>query len=258
MNCRQVMKKLSPLLDERLPRALVGSVRDHLEVCVSCQAEWDGLVAVQSQLRSLRTQRVPESMRRVVEFGVGELSKGGPSGELRSELERLWSRMRTTDRVWYLAKISGVAATLVFFFAIYSALTPIALVSDGKGVASAHSQNLMQDLADNVMRNLGYLPLHAIRRPISSSQPMINDLYLLNFGQNASRRQGDDSFSVVARVDRNGEATIRGVLEYPADNELLVNFYELIDSARYRPASLDGRAVDSHLVHTYNRISVYD
>ena len=256
MNCRQVRKKLSPLLDERFPMAVMGSVRDHLDVCVPCRAEWDRLVAVQSQLRSLRTQHAPASLRRVVEFGVGEWTKGGPSGELRSELERLWSKVRTTDRVWYLAKISGVAVTFVFFFAIYSALTPIALVSEGNGVASANSQNLTQDLADNVLRNLGYLPLHAIRRPISS--PMINDLYLLNFGQNASRRQGDDSFSVVTLVDRNGEATIRDVLEYPADNELLVDFYDMIVSARYRPASLDGRAVDSHLVHTYNRVSVYD
>jgi hypothetical protein len=45
-------------------------------------------------------------------------------------------------------------------------------------------------------------------------------------------------------------------LEYPVDDSLLSAFAEMIMSANWRPASRNGRAVDSHLVLTFSRIYV--
>ena len=87
---------------------------------------------------------------------------------------------------------------------------------------------------------------------------MIHDLYLLNFGQSASRTSADDSFSVVTVIDRSGTVKISNVLEYPVDKSLLTDFNAMIMSARCRPASQNGRAVDSHLVMNFSKISVYD
>jgi hypothetical protein len=48
------------------------------------------------------------------------------------------------------------------------------------------------------------------------------------------------------------------VLEYPADETLLSEFNRMITSARCRPARQNGRAVDSFLVLTFSKISVYE
>ncbi len=68
----------------------------------------------------------------------------------------------------------------------------------------------------------------------------------------------DGTISVVTVVDRSGTVKIQNVLEYPADNNLLTKFNDMIESARARPASQNGRAVDAHLVMTFSKISVYD
>ena len=60
------------------------------------------------------------------------------------------------------------------------------------------------------------------------------------------------------RSRRSGAAKIQNVLEYPADSTLLDNFNNMLISARCRPASHNGRAVDSHLVLSFSKISVYD
>jgi hypothetical protein len=51
---------------------------------------------------------------------------------------------------------------------------------------------------------------------------------------------------------------IQTVLEYPSDSTLLYNFSELVASARCWPAILNGKAIDSPLVLTFSKISVYD
>ena len=57
---------------------------------------------------------------------------------------------------------------------------------------------------------------------------MINDLYLVYFGQSAMRTGKDDTFSVVTMVDRSGAAKIQNVLEYPADRKLLTDFNSML------------------------------
>jgi hypothetical protein len=149
--------------------------------------------------------------------------------------------------------------SLFFFLVLSSAMSPIYIdlpvqISERGG----NAQQIRQQLGVSVLKSLGLLTKEAQRRPISPSEAMINDLYLLNFGQSASRATSDDSFSVVTMVDRSGAATIQNVLEYPADSTLLYNFNSMLVSARCRPASQNGRAVNSHLVLTFSKISVYD
>ncbi|MGD0309004.1 MAG: hypothetical protein ABSC02_06910, partial [Acidobacteriota bacterium] len=57
-------------------------------------------------------------------------------------------------------------------------------------------------------------------------------------------------------VDRSGAAKIQDILEYPVDESLLSAFAEMIMSANWRPASRNGRAVDSQLVLTFSRVYV--
>jgi hypothetical protein len=59
-------------------------------------------------------------------------------------------------------------------------------------------------------------------------------------------------------VDSSGAATVQNILEYPADDSLLSDFTEMINSAGWRPASQNGRAVNSPLVLTFTKIYVYN
>ena len=88
--------------------------------------------------------------------------------------------------------------------------------------------------------------------------PKISDLYLLKLGETASRTGHDDTVSVVTVVDRSGAATVRDILEYPDDESLLSEFTDMIMSAGWRPASKNGRAVDSPLVYTFSKIYVFN
>ena len=166
-----------------------------------------------------------------------------------------WSRIRTTERLSYVARFLGTASAFVFFLALCN---PFYIDLRDRAPDRGPSQNIRQQLGIYVLKNLGLLPVEMQRKPISPSEPRINDLYLLKFGESASRTGSDDSFSVFTLVDRSGSAKIQNVLEYPADSRLLNSFNHMISSAQLRPASLNGRAVDSHLVLSFSKICVYD
>jgi len=259
MKCQNTLDQLSLLLDEMLERSDAERVSAHLATCDKCDREYNRLARLREELGSLNRVRVPDYLRHLVQLRLEEERSQNLTTQLRESLEYWWSRIRTTERIWYLTRVFGMAATFVFFFALSSAVNPVYLELRNQNVENnGPSQYLRQQLGSYVLKNLGLMPVEAQRRPISPSEPQINDLYLLKFGESASRIGSDDSFSVFTVVDRSGSAKIQNVLEYPADRRLLQSFNNMISSAQLRPASQNGRAVDSHLVLTFNKISVYD
>jgi hypothetical protein len=160
--------------------------------------------------------------------------------------------------MWYLTRLSGVMATVVMFIAICASVSPMNLeFVDQLSARGAMSQTQRsQQLGIAVLGNLGITSMQAQKIPISPSGPKINDLNMVNFGQSAPGTAQDDTVSVVAIVDRSGAAKIQDILEYPVDESLLSAFAEMIMSANWRPASRNGRAVDSQLVLTFSRVYV--
>ncbi len=259
MKCQNVLKQLSLLLDEMLERDAAEMAREHLAACHRCISEYKRLARLREELGSLRRVAAPEYLRHLLQLRLEEARRLSLPTQLRESVEYYWSRIRTTERIWYLTRIFGMAATFLFFLALSSAVNPIYLDPRPQNIDhNGPSQYLRQQLGIHVLKNLGLMPVEVQRRPISPSEPRINDLYLLKFGESASRIGADDSFSVYTVVDRSGSAKIQNVLEYPADQRLLQNFNNMISAAQLRPASQNGRAVDSHLVLTFNKISVYD
>ncbi len=256
MKCQAALNNLSSFVDEVLERDEAGRISQHLSECSSCQDEFEHLVRLRAALRSLDKVPTPPYLRHLVEIRVANEEQHNWRTNLREALEYRWSRIRTTEGIWYVTRLLGTAATFVLFFSIVAAVRPMYVDPSVEGAAP---QVLRQQLPLSVLKNLGLTPLQAQKRPISPSDPQINDLYLLNFGETASRMgRNDDTFSVVAVVDRSGSAKIQGVLEYPADSALLSDFNTMIQTARCRPASQNGRAVDAHLVMTFSKISVYN
>jgi hypothetical protein len=170
-------------------------------------------------------------------------------------VERWWSLVRTTEGIWYATRIAGTVATIVFFLAISSAMNPIYL-SLGDQLVARGDTRAAQVLATNLQRVFG-TQAQAQRRPVRSREPKINDEYLVRLAsQSMARPDQDDTVSVLAVVECSGSAKVQDVLEYPADDSLLNDFTDMINSAVLRPASQNGRAVNSPLALTFTKIYV--
>ncbi len=259
MACEKILKLLSPFLDEALAEGQVKAVAEHLEECSGCRKELERLTKLRRILGSMNTVKAPDYLHHLVKIRIASANELRWTTSLREELEYRWSRIRTADGLWYMTRLLGTVATCLLFIAITAAIRPLYFDLSGPDSDRSWMSPLMaQQLKLGVLGKLGMTPLEAQRRPISSSEPQISDLCLLNFAQSASRAGGDDSLSVFASVDRTGSAKIQGVLERPADSALLYHFNSMIQSARCRPASQNGKAVDSHLVLSFTQVTVYD
>ncbi len=259
MKCAKVARSLSLLLDDMLGDKQAVQVSRHLEECGFCRGEWIRLVELRERLRSLERVSAPEYLRHLVQVRIRAAGKLSARAELRRAIEIGWSRVRTVEGIWYLTRLAGTVATFVFFLAISAAMTPAYFnlqptATNREGLSPAGRYQLVI----GVLKNLGMRPVEAGKIPFSKSDPKINELYLLSFGENASRTSADDSFSVVTVIDRTGSAKIRNILEYPADSTLLSDFNQMLLTARCRPASENGKAVESHLVMNFSKIAVYE
>lgn len=259
MKCKVALELLSPLLDEALQEDEARVVSGHMDECAGCRREYERLTRLRKSMLSLSQPEPPHYLRHLVQIRLENEKHDTWPVLLREELEYRWSRIRTLEGIWYVTRLLGTAATFVLFFAIVAAVRPMYFdLPNPAAEKSGVSQAMRQQLSPSVLKNLGLTPLEAQRKPIPPSDPQINDLYLLNFGQTASRTAQDGTVSVVTVVDRSGAVKIQNVLEYPADSNLLAEFNDMLQSARARPASQNGRAVDAHLVMTFSKISVYD
>jgi hypothetical protein len=259
MRCEKVLGQLSLFLDEMLGTDLADGVSQHLSSCLNCSHEFGRLKKLRDALKSLEPVQAPDYLPDLVNLRISQARRESWRSSLQSALEYRWSRVRTTEGIWYVTRLLGAMATIVFFIAISSAMNPIYLDFGAQlppRVEVTRNQP-PQQLAMSLQRVFGS-PLEAQKKPIRSSEAKINDLYFLNFSQSASRTAYDDTVSVVTVVDRNGAAKVQDVLEYPADDLLLSDFTDMINSAGWRPASQNGRAVDSRLVLTFSKIYVYN
>jgi hypothetical protein len=217
MRCKNVSSQLSSYLDEMLDTTTTLQISEHLKSCESCRLDHRRLTLLREKLRGLDRLEAPPYLRHLVQLRVESAEQENWRVSLRNALEYRWSKIRSTERMWFLARIAGLVATCVFFLVISAAMNPMSIQFRSPGYErSGGAVNVGMQLSMSVLKNLGLMPLEAQRRPISPSEPRINDLYLLNFGQSALMTESrDDTFSVVTMVDRSGAAKIQGVLEYP-------------------------------------------
>ncbi len=259
MGCEQVTKLLSEFLDEVLDGEQSKGVAKHLKECSRCRKEFERLANLRRVLGSLGTVEAPDYLHHLVKLRIASAKDLRWTTSIREELEYRWSKIRTTDSLWYLTRLLGTVSTCVLFIAITAAIRPIYFdLSLREADRTWMSPLMAQQLKLGVLGKLGMTPLEAQKRPISPSDPQINDLCLLNLALSASRPGSDDTLSVFASVDRTGSAKIQGILEHPADSTLLYHFNSMLESTRCRPASQNGKAIDSHLVLSFTTVTVYD
>ncbi len=258
MRCEKVLGRLSWFADDMLEENLASEVSQHLRDCPRCDHEFTRLRKLQAALKGMEPVKAPDYLGDLVNLKIGRARSESWRKSLQSAMEYRWSRIKTTEGIWYLTRLMGVMATVVFFIAIYSAMNPLylSLANEIPTRVAWPNTQASQRLALGLQKAFG-MP-EAQKRPVRSSEARINDLYLDKLGRSASKTAHDDTVSAFTMVDRNGTAKVQDILEYPSDDSLLSDFTEMINSAVWRPASQNGRAVDSRQVVIFSKIYVYN
>jgi hypothetical protein len=259
MLCKKVLPLLSEYFDEILDADIAVQVSQHIDKCIHCRKELESLSILHGKLRSAKKINAPEYLHHLVQHRLAAMRQDCWRKRVQNELERRWSKIRTTEGMWYVTRALGTVVASAFFFLISISISPYyinvnAPVNAPSVLISSYGQEVMM----NVLPRLGLLPAVAVQKPISKSDAAINDLYLMDFGQSISQAGKDDNFTVMYEVDRSGSAKIKKVLEHPVDQSLLNTLNEVISSARCRPASENGQSVPSYLILMFSKISVYD
>jgi hypothetical protein len=220
MLCKNVLPLLSEFYDKVLDADVSVQVSQHLDQCGPCHKELESLSILPGKLRPLKGIEAPEFLGSLVKHRIAEIQKKSWRRNLRNELERMWSIIRTTESTWYITKALGTVMTSLFFFLICGNNMPLS--------------------------------------PPDFRQPVINEDDLNKIGKSMSQSGKDDALAVLAEVDSSGSAKIQNVIERPYDQKLLNNVNEMIAKAHCRPASKNGKAVPSHILFIFRTISVYD
>jgi hypothetical protein len=259
MLCEKVLPLLSEFFDEVLDQERAVQVSQHLGQCIRCRKEFNSLSDLHTKLRSLERVQVPDYLHSLVKH---QLAKEPWRTRVRSELERYWSVIRTTETMWYATRATGTVIATVFFLLLPSAITPY-ISAEAQDTQRASITpgfySLGPEYSNNVSRSLtkqlGMASTQMQPQPGRSAPAALNPLYLVEYGDKVSREaeaRKDDNVSIAATVDRSGAAKVETVLEHPYDETLLTRVRGLISSARFRPASKNGQTVPSTVVFTFN------
>lgn len=258
MKCEKVLGNLSLFLDEMLEENLAEGVGQHLQECPECGREWTRTLRQREALRSLPPLAAPEYLHDLVRIKIEQSRRDSWMHSLRSSFEYRWSKIKSTEGMWYISRLLGAMATIVLFVAISSAINPVFLSFTEPLPERVYWTRPLpsQTLVYNMQKKFG-MP-EAQKKPIRASKATLNDLYLYNLSETASRTRNDDTVSLVTLVDRNGAAKVQDILEYPADDSMLSDVTEMINSAGWRPATQNGRAVESRQVRIFSTIYVFN
>jgi hypothetical protein len=256
MKCEEVSKHLSWFIDDVLEGPESDGVSEHLNQCSNCRREFDRLLLLRRKLSSLPVPEPPDYLRHLLELRLSREAHETWRERVRDAWEYRWSKIRTTEGMWYLTRLAGSTMTVLLFLAISAAINPIYFALPQQ--PWQERTDVVQNLRDQLLKNVGVVTLDSQKKHTAQMDPGINPLYLLEFAESASRSSRDDTVAVAAVVDKRGEAKIQNILEYPSDKNLLSDFNSMLVSARYRPATQNGRAVESHLVLAFSKMTVYD
>ena len=254
MKCKTVLKRLSWFIDDVMNRDEADGMLRHVHQCSACRREFERLVELRRKLASLENTAPPDYLKHLVELRLVMSARESWRERLRDSWGYGWSRIRTTEGMWYLTRLLGTATTVLFFFMISSSMNPLYLSFDQRPPERAAAYQTFREL---LLRNLG-ITVGTQSRRATPTEPQMNDLCYLNIGESASRTGQDDNLAVAAAVDSTGKAKIQSVLEYPSDSALLAEVNTMLTSARCRPAIQNGRAVNGHLVLVFSKITVYE
>ena len=259
MLCNKVSKRLSEFFDGVLDAETSVRITQHLKQCESCREELDRLIILHGKLNSLETIQAPDYLYHLVQNRAADKANNTWYNRFKDALELRWSRIRTTEARFYWTRALGTLMATFCFCMISLGIDPFstgyALPVAGRNAISY--QEYSEQVRLTISKNFGRFPIEQYMKN-AQNVPAMDDQWYILFGESFSNITDNGDFSVVTTVDSSGSAKIESVLEYPDDEELLTSFHSMINSARFRPARMNGRTVSSPLFMIFNNISVYD
>jgi hypothetical protein len=261
MLCEKVVPLLSEYFDEALDSKTAIQVSQHLDQCAGCRTELSGIVNVHNKLRSMNAIPVPGYLRDLVQLRLAEMRQNRWRVQLQDALELQWSRIRSTEAMWYATKALGTVMATVLFFLLPCSINPINIEAN----SSAPERNIFspderQQVAMNVAAKMGMLDKEGqaklANRYQPSVKPAIHEQYVANIGKSISQDASDYDFSVVTYIDRSGKGQGQNVLEHPNAQTFLDKINKVISSARFAPGKKNGETVPSHILLIFSKISV--
>ena len=129
MKCESVLKELSCFVDDAVDRDRAGQISRHLNQCGGCRREFNRLLELRRKLGTLENIEPPEYLKHLVELRVNTSSRETWRERLRNSLEYSWSKVRTTESMWYFTRLLGTVTTFVFFFAKQGGMAGLSKIS---------------------------------------------------------------------------------------------------------------------------------
>jgi hypothetical protein len=258
MLCSKVRKRLSEFYDGVLGADASVQVVQHLKQCESCRKELDALEMLHDRLNSLKRIPAPDYLFNLVQNQLENRRKYTWRVRFKDAVSLYWSRIRTTEGLFYWTRALGTLTTALFFCLISSSIDPFytTFQSPVKGRSVFYMAD-SKNFCENFSRNFGVISPESYKRN-DRYDPAINDQWLLDFGKNVSTKADEEAFTIVTAVDSNGSATIQNVVESSDDQDLLDSFNDMISLAQFRPAINNGQIIKSQWIMKFSKITVYE
>ena len=262
MLCKKVSKLLSEFFDGVLDADMSARVSQHLKRCAKCRKELDSLSILHGRMRSMEKLQAPDYLYQLVQNRLTDRSKNSWRNQLKDAVSFRWSRIRTTEVQFYWTRMLGtLMAAFCFCFVIISAIDPF---SEGHNMQaagrSANSNESIQEFNLAMGEIGGRLPIEKIKKD-DYVGPEIDIQSLIDIGKDhvdsGSDSKENENFSVLLGVDNKGKGKLDNVIEMPENRDLLPSLNNLIEGARFRPASMNGRSVSSLMFLIFNNITVF-
>ena len=258
MVCNKVSKLLSEYFDGVLDTEASVQISQHLKQCQNCRKELDSLSALHDRLKSSAKIQAPDYLYNLVQMRLENKGKTTCHDRFKDAIALRWSRIRSTEFQFYWTRALGTVMAAFFFCVISSGIDPFYLeyvppVSN----PGIFSQEYRYSARLTISKNLGRFPIEQYKRN-DQVHAAINEQYLDHIGTIGFKATDKEEFSVGIMVDRSGTAQIENGLEPTQDRDLLNSLNNVLESARCRPASMNGKTIASPLFLIFNQISVYE
>lgn len=217
MTCAQIKSLLSCYLDGAVTGKQMHAIGQHLNECVDCRVEYQGLRQTQSLLSQVGRARVPEDLSLKVRLAI--------SREAARRREPAFSgfgiRMANAVRAFMVPATAGVVATMIIFGVLMGFITPV----------QANTNEVLMLSTDPQLQQTG-------------------------FG-GALASTTDESFVIEAYVDANGRVQDYRILSDPDQiKDLPHSLKNMLIFTTFRPATLMGSPRPGTAVMSFSKISV--
>jgi len=265
MSCKKVSKLLSEFFDDVLDADMSARVSQHLKLCENCRKELESLSILHGRMSSMEKLQAPDYLYQLVQNRLTDKSKNSWRNQLKDTLAFRWSRIRTTEVQFYWTRMLGtLMATLCFCFVNISVIDPF---HEGYNMQAAGRSTISNEYRQEFiltmleMWEIGGRPPYEKIKKDDQIGPEMDIQSLTNIGklplESGSDVKENENFSILLSVDNKGKGKLDNVIEMPENRDLLPSLNNLIEGARYRPATMNGRSVSSLLFMIFNNTTVF-